>query len=533
MKFIKLGSVCKLRNGYAFKSNNFIEIGVPIIRISNINDNVVTPEKAVRTNYEEIFDNYKIVKGDILIAMSGATTGKFGIYNSDEIAYQNQRVGCFKILDNSILNKTYLLQVLNIVKPTIEKKANGGAQPNISANAIEEIIIPLPSIEDQIRIADILTKSETLITQRKESILMLDELLKSIFLEMFGDPIRNEKGWGTLSLKEIVKVGTGGTPSRNRNDYYGGNINWAKTTEVRGSYIVDTDEKITELAIKESNCKVYKEGTILLAMYGQGKTRGNVGFLKIAAATNQACAAIPPTENINQIFLFELLKNSYSYLRSLARGGNQENLNLDIVGKINIILPNTLLQTKFATVVLKIETLRTEYQKSLEELENMYGILSQKAFNGELVKSKENKLDKKKDDTVMEGEPDEIIDIKNYTREKKEKVDITNMTFADYVGFPEEFQIRDEKWMAKFLGQDEFYQFLLKDNFKDVSFNLGDIEMKFHNFFYQYLDMDFEIEPWRSAIFEFMKADPPIIIQRFNEESATIKLELTDEAYKA
>jgi len=95
MKFDRLGNICTVRNGYAFKSELFNEDGVPVIRISDISGNNVTSENSIRTPYDKAFEAFKLSKGDILIAMSGATTGKYGIYSSDEIGYQNQRVGCF------------------------------------------------------------------------------------------------------------------------------------------------------------------------------------------------------------------------------------------------------------------------------------------------------------------------------------------------------------------------------------------------------------------------------------------------------
>ena len=540
MKFIKLGTVCKLRNGYAFKSSAFVETGVPIIRISNINDNIVTPEKAVRIAYDKIFDNYKIAKGDILIAMSGATTGKFGIYNSDEIAYQNQRVGCFKILDYDLLNQTYLLQVLKIVKPIIEKKANGGAQPNISASGIEEIIIPLPSLEDQIRIAEILTQAENLVTQRKESILMCDELLKSSFLEMFGDPIKNEKGWDKETLKSCTtKIGSGSTPRGGKETYLDEGISLIRSLNIYDNYFsyknlaFINDEQANTL----KNVTVEKND-VLFNITGASVCRCTVVPNDVLPArVNQHVSILRPIESkLNSTFLSNLLISENIKIQLLsvgsAGGAIMQAITKEQLEKFIIPVPPIDLQNRFAKLADKVENLKIEYQNSLFELENLYGVLSQKAFKGELIESEKNNLEKK-DDTIMEEEPDEFIDVKNYTKEKKEKVDITNMTFADYIGFPEEFQISDEKWMAMFLGQDEFYQFLLKDNFKGISFNLGDVEMRFHNFFYQYLDMDFEIEPWRSAIFEFMKADPPLIIQKFDKETATIKLQLTDEAYKA
>ncbi|WP_294314990.1 restriction endonuclease subunit S [uncultured Chryseobacterium sp.] len=540
MKFVKLGSVCKLRNGYAFKSSAFVEIGVPIIRISNINDNLVTPEKAVRIAYEKIFDNYKIIRGDILIAMSGATTGKFGIYNSDEIAYQNQRVGCFQILDDDLLNRTYLLQVLKVVKPIIEKKANGGAQPNISANAIEDIIIPLPSIKDQIRIADILTKSETLMNQRKESILMLDILLKSTFLDMFGDPVKNEKGWDKETLKSCTtKIGSGSTPRGGKEAYLDEGISLIRSLNIYDNYFSYKNLAFIndEQAYTLKNVTVEKND-VLFNITGASVCRCTVVPNDVLPArVNQHVSIIRPIESkLNSAFLSNLLVSDNVKIQLLgigsAGGAIMQAITKEQLEKFKIPVPPIDLQNRFANLAENVEKVKMEYQNSLIELENLYGVLSQKAFKGELIESEKNNPEKK-DDTVMEEEPDEIIDVKNYTKEKKEKVDITNMTFADYIGFPEEFQIRDEKWMSMFLGQDEFYQFLLKDHFKDISFNLGDIEMKFHNFFYQYLDMDFEIEPWRSAIFEFMKADPPLIIQKFDKETATIKLQLTDEAYKA
>lgn len=95
------------------------------------------------------YKNYLVEKNDILIAMSGATTGKFGIYKSNEKAYQNQRVGKFKILDESILDNQFLFHQINSLKRQIEKDAYGGAQPNISSNRIEQIIVAIPPLSEQ------------------------------------------------------------------------------------------------------------------------------------------------------------------------------------------------------------------------------------------------------------------------------------------------------------------------------------------------------------------------------------------------
>ena len=135
----KLGEVCKLKNGFAFKSTEYKSEGVPIIRISDINAGVVSSEDAVRVEPDEEYENYLVENDDILVAMSGATTGKFGIYKSKEKAYQNQRVGKFKILDEKKLDNQFLFYQINSLKRQIEKDAYGGAQPNISSTKIEQM----------------------------------------------------------------------------------------------------------------------------------------------------------------------------------------------------------------------------------------------------------------------------------------------------------------------------------------------------------------------------------------------------------
>ena len=370
---------------------------VRLIQLADIGDGIfidksnrfLTSEKA-----KQLKCTY-LKEGDVLVARMPDPLGRACIFPKLDKPCVTVVDVCIIRPDSKIANNTYIKFLINSpdFRNKINRFASGTTRQRISRKNLDKISFSLPDYDTQLHIANILSKAESLINQRKESIRLLDKYLKSVFLEMFGDPVRNEKGWEKKKLNEISKVGTGGTPSRKKEDlFYGGNINWAKTTEVNGSYIFNTEEKITEIAIKESNCKIYPEYTILLAMYGQGKTRGNVGLLKIEAATNQACAAIPPCNNIDQVFLFELLKNSYDFIRSLARGGNQENLNLSIVGNIDIIIPPLELQIQFSQIVEKTEALKAQYQQSLQELENLYGSLSQKAFKGELTVKDESLL---------------------------------------------------------------------------------------------------------------------------------------------
>src|SRR5688572_13255913 len=119
-KWVKLGEVCKLKNGFAFKSTEYKTEGIPVIRISDIKSGSVKPDKSVRVNAKKEYEEYIVLEGEILVAMSGATTGKFGIFKSKEKAYQNQRVGNFKISNNNVLSNNFLHYQLHALKRQIE-----------------------------------------------------------------------------------------------------------------------------------------------------------------------------------------------------------------------------------------------------------------------------------------------------------------------------------------------------------------------------------------------------------------------------
>lgn len=238
---------------------------------------------------------------------------------------------------------------------------------------LREIKIPLPPKSTQLAIVSELDKINELIRLKKEQLKDFDNLAQSLFYEMFGDPVENEKGWEVKKLGDISSIGTGSTPNRKNKDFYkNGTYPWVKSTEVCNLPIYSVEEYITEEALKNSNCTLYPPNTILMAMYGQGKTRGQIGLLKIEACTNQAVAAIMPTkEVVDEIFLSQHLMLMYEHIRNMARGGNQANLNLSIVKSIQIFLPPLSLQRLFAQRIEQIEREKSEVQKSIQDLETL------------------------------------------------------------------------------------------------------------------------------------------------------------------
>ena len=153
-EWVRLGEVCKLYNGYAFKSKDYIEKGMPIIRISDVYSEITDLSNCMRVSEDLYDERYVIKKGDFLIAMSGGTTGKYGIYNSDEIALQNQRVGNIKSLYSELVYDEYKNYFIIANRSKILKLAYGGAQPNISNAIIDNLEFSLPPLNEQKRIVE-------------------------------------------------------------------------------------------------------------------------------------------------------------------------------------------------------------------------------------------------------------------------------------------------------------------------------------------------------------------------------------------
>ncbi|SRR5579875_414823 len=291
---------------------------------------------------------------------------------------------------------------------------NGTTRLKLNQSTMKQIPILLGPINEQNRIV---SKIEELFSKINfiESTLQrikaeLYRYRNSLFFNSFANILPLE------SLSTCGNIGTGGTPSRKKPEYYGGKIPWIKTTEVKNSIIEDTEEKITQLGIENSNAKVYPKNSVILAMYGEGKTRGRVAISNIPAATNQACAVIVcNSEKLYYKYCFYWLQSQYYQIRAKSSGGNQPNLNLGIVKKLKLPLPDIRMQK---SIVEKIELDLSQADflwKNVAQTLNLINMLKktilEQAFQGKLVSQDEN------------GESTEILLQK--IRREKEKLEQT------------------------------------------------------------------------------------------------------------
>ncbi|AVO42405.1 restriction endonuclease subunit S [Simplicispira suum] len=257
---------------------------------------------------------------------------------------------------------------------------------------LKEVEIPIPfkdgapDFDDQIRIAHLLGKVEGLIAQRKQHLQQLDDLLKSVFLEMFGDPVRNEKRWDKPALKAFGKISTGNTPPRNDPANYDGDfIEWIKTDNITGDavFVTPAIEHLSEVGAKKA--RTVTNGALLVAcIAGSVESIGRASLTDRTLSFNQQINAIQPGEDVNPLYLYGLFKLSRAYIQRHATKGMKKILTKGDFEKIKLIKPPIEIQNDFAVVVEKIEGIKSRYQQTLSDLEALYAALSHAAFKGGL-----------------------------------------------------------------------------------------------------------------------------------------------------
>lgn len=387
----KLEKLAKLQNGFAFKSNLFVNEGLPIVRIKNIKNEKVLLDDVVYFNVEDYgkkLDSYQIKKNDILLAMSGATTGKIGLYDTDEISYLNQRVGLFRI-ENSNL-RSYLFYFLST---QIEKNLElslGAAQPNLSTEQINNIELPLPPLEEQKRIVaklDILfAKIDKVIALHQKNIdeanVFMASVLNDVFVELNG--VYEKRQLESFDRK----MSSGGTPSRKEKLYWeNGTIDWFSSGELNQLYTLPSKERITQLGLEKTSTKLFSKGTLLIGMYDTAAMK--MSILSNDGSCNQAIVGFKSDESeLNILFLKYQLEYLKKDILEQRQGVRQQNLNLSKIKNIEIEYPLLKTQQKVVSyldeISQKMEILKRVQNDKMQSLKALKASILDQAFRGEL-----------------------------------------------------------------------------------------------------------------------------------------------------
>lgn len=190
------------------------------------------------------------------------------------------------------------------------------------------------------------------------------------------------EGWEKAELGKIAKITSGGTPSRGKPEYWSGGIPWVSTGEIKNKRIFSSSETISEEGLANSAAKLFPKNTILVALYGQGKTRGEVAMLKVQASTNQACGALLPSTAYDSEFLFQLLDSKYKTLRNLSNEGAQKNLSGALLKSFHILLPPLAEQKKIAEILSTWDRAIEVAESQLENTKAQKKALMQQLLTG-------------------------------------------------------------------------------------------------------------------------------------------------------
>ena len=396
MEYIKLKDICDLKNGYAFKSSDYVEKSdVLNCRMSNIRPNATFDAeynpKYLPNDYAEKYKEYLLYDGDLIIAMTDLANDPkiLGVptivYTNGYKMLLNQRVGKLLLLNERPIKKKYLKYALSVPQNRgyFKKFAGGGVQINIGKAEILNIDIPYCDIETQNKIVEILDKAQSLIDKKKEQIELLDELIKSRFIDMFGDPVSNSKGWENELLGNLGTLGRGISKHRPRNapELLGGIYPLIQTGDVANSdlYIKKYNSTYSELGLKQS--KMWEKGTLCITI---AANIAKTSILEFDSCFPDSVVGFISGERTNSIFIHYWFTFFQRILENQAPESAQKNINLKILNNLEVILPPIELKNEFAEFVTQTDSIRSKMETSLSELEDNFNSLMQKAFKGEL-----------------------------------------------------------------------------------------------------------------------------------------------------
>ncbi|CAB3290106.1 Type I restriction-modification system, specificity subunit S [Methanocaldococcus lauensis] len=387
---VRLIDVAEYINGYAFSPKDWKDKGLPIIRIQNLND-----PKAEFNYFDGVIDNKYIVEnGDILFSWS-ASIGVY-IWNRGR-AVLNQHI--FKVVPKNNVDRLFLYYTLFLAIEQLKNRVHGSTMKHFKRSELNTTFIPLPPLEEQKKIAEVLSNTDKAIQKVDESIEKFEKLKKGLMNILLNGKVRikvengkiyfyketrfknSEVGevpedWEVVRLGDVAKLESGGTPKRQKPEYWeNGTIPWVKSGELNDGIIYDTKEKITELGLKNSSAKIFTKGTLLIALYGA--TVGKTGILGIDASTNQAvCAILPKSSNT---FDSRFLQYSLIFLRekliAQSSGGAQPNIYLYVLKDFKIPLPPIEEQQKIVEILSKIDKviqLKKEKKEKLEKIKKYF-----------------------------------------------------------------------------------------------------------------------------------------------------------------
>ena len=386
---VPIGQLCELVNGRAFKPSDWTEDGLPIVRIQNLND----PDAPFNRFNGEVRDRFLISSGALLFSWSGTPGTSFGAFFWHRgRAVLNQHI--FHVLVRKGVDANYFRYAINARIDSIIAQAHGGVGlQHITKDKLEATPLPLPPLPEQRRIADILDKADAVRRKRKETIALTEELLRSAFLEMFGDPVTNPKGWPVEPMGQAIdRFEAGWSANGDARERAGDEYGVLKVSAVTSGYFRPEEHKAVAAAEVDRELVTPRQGDLL---FSRANTRELVAacclierdepklFLPDKLWRIVAAGRVATPEYLKFLlghgrFRSELTK------RATGTSGSMLNISMEKVRTMEMPVPPIVLQKRFSSFVWQAYRLRGRLAHAGGASDDLFGALAQRAFRGEL-----------------------------------------------------------------------------------------------------------------------------------------------------
>jgi type I restriction enzyme S subunit len=379
-----------IRNGLSISNRNGVG-GIPITRIETISEHAVDPQ---RVGYAGVQlgerDEWLLDRGDILFSHINSVShlGKVALYEGrpEHLLHgmnllsirPKTSVVLPQYLVRALRSDGFRAQLSKHIKPAVN-------QASVSSSALKKLTLRIPDLAEQRRIADILDKTDAIRRKRKEAIALTEELLRSAFLDMFGDPVTNPKGWPVKPLGELADIRGGGTPSRARAEFFAGSIPWATAKDFRSEFMSDAEEHVSEEAIASSATKLVPSGTILVVVKSKILMRRlPVSVSTVPLCFNQDVKGLVVHDPDEVFYVATHLRMAQRKLLELARGVNTEGLTLEHLRSHLVMRPPVVKIRRFATLQTTLRRSLERRVAATQQTEELFNTLVARAFSGSL-----------------------------------------------------------------------------------------------------------------------------------------------------
>ncbi|MHC5861723.1 restriction endonuclease subunit S [Nostoc sp.] len=386
-KNLPLGELCEVTAGGTPSRTNPVYFGggIPWVKIGDmLQGRITSTEETISRKGLENSAAKLLPPGTVLVSIF-ATIGRTAVLDIE--AATNQAIAGVTPRNPNLLESNYLRYFLDNIANSLERSARGVAQLNINSTILKALPIPLPPLEEQRRIAEVLDCAEELRSKRREAIAQLDTLTQAIFLEMFGDPVTNPKGWPSKALTDVCYCYSGGTPSKNNDAYWQGSLPWFSAKDLKFNDLFDSQDHINEDIPAKTTLKLLPKNTVVIVVRGMILAHTfPISVLRIPATINQDLKALLPNEPLEPQLLAASLRSVAAFaLQQVSEAAHgTKRLDAESLRKIPIILPPLPLQQEFARRVEAVEKLKAAHRASLSELDALFASLQHRAFRGEL-----------------------------------------------------------------------------------------------------------------------------------------------------